>query len=205
MSKSPIAAGYDLAAGQFPAELSAESDSRVALEKWASALPRRGRVLDVGCGAGRASRWLEAEGFAVTSLDLSREMLKRTLAGRPGALAAQADMHTLPAASAAFDGLTAFFSVTHIPKAEAPQVFREFRRVVRAGGALLVALVVGEADQEEQTEWAGGQVMHFSGFVEPELRGLFEAHGFGVFGMHSGAAQFHGQDEKHIYMFGRHT
>ena len=203
MSKSSVSAGYDVAAHEFPAELSADSESRVALERWAPALPAQGRVLDVGCGAGRASRWLEAQGYNVMSLDLSLEMLRRTKAGRAHALAALADMRALPVASGGFAGLTAFFSVTHIPKAEVPTVFGEFRRVLKPGGALLVGMVVGEAEGEEQAEWAGGQVMHFSAFVEPELRGLFAASGFSVTGKHTGASHFHGQLERHLFMFGR--
>lgn len=203
MSAGAVAAGYDWAADQFPAELSAESDSRLALERWAPAAPAGGTVLDVGCGAGRASRWLAAHGFRVLSLDLSPEMLRRTRAGRPAAWTAVSDMRALPVARGAAGGLTAFFSVTHIPKAAAPPVFAEFRRVVAPGGALLVAMVGGEGDEEEAAAWAGGAVMHFSGYREAELRALFEGHGFAVFGTHSSESEFHGKLEQHLFMFGR--
>ncbi len=160
-------------------------------------------MLDVGCGAGRASRWLEAHGYQVLSLDLSPEMLRRTRAGRPAAWTAVSDMRALPVASGAMAGVTAFFSVTHVPKGEAPLVFKEFRRVAAPGGALLVAMVGGEGDEEESADWAGGAVMHFSGYREPELRALFESSGFAVFGTHSSESEFHGKLEQHLFMFGR--
>jgi ubiquinone/menaquinone biosynthesis C-methylase UbiE len=175
----------------------------VALERWAPSLPAGGRVADVGCGAGRATRWLEAHGFSVLSVDLSTEMLRRTRAGRPRAPAALADMRALPSARGGFDGLAAFFSLTHIPKSEAPAVLGEFRRILKPAGGLLVAIVAGEDEGEETTDWAGGHALHFSAFTRPELAGLLASAGFTVSGLQTGESHFHGQPEKHLYMFAR--
>ena len=55
------------------------------LEAWISRLPsgcgcRRGRALDVACGAGRNSLFLARHGFEVTGIDVSSEALKRAAA-----------------------------------------------------------------------------------------------------------------------------
>jgi ubiquinone/menaquinone biosynthesis C-methylase UbiE len=42
------------------------------------------------------------------------------------------------------DGICAWYSVIHIPDEQLPQVFSEFRRVLRDGGWALVAFQVGE-------------------------------------------------------------
>jgi ubiquinone/menaquinone biosynthesis C-methylase UbiE len=197
-----VGAAYDIAAAQFRSDLSTQSDSRIALEQWAARVASGGRILDVGCGAGPATRWLEAAGYQVLSLDISAEMLRLTREGRLGAWTALADMRALPAATAAFDGLTALFSLLHIPKAEAPRVVAEFRRVVKPGGAVLIAMVRGQGDQVEATEWAAGRAMHFSGYQETELAALLAAHGFQPAGGHLGQSVFHGQPEEHLYLYG---
>ena len=56
------------------------------LEAWISRLPsgcgcRRGRALDLACGAGRNSLFLARHGFEVTGIDVSSEALKRAVAG----------------------------------------------------------------------------------------------------------------------------
>lgn len=201
--QSEVAAGYNFAAPQFKSGLAPDSPSRAALEKWAPLLPPGARVLDVGCGAGRATRWLESRGFSVLSLDLSTAMLRRTLAGRPGAWAALADMNALPVVPAALDGLTAFFSVTHILKAEVPLVLAGFRRALKPGGAILIAVVRGEGESDEAADWAGGRVLHFSGFVESELAALLADAGFRVIGSHTGESVFHGELETHLFLFAR--
>ena len=55
------------------------------LEAWVSRLPnscgrRRGRALDLACGAGRNSLFLARHGFAVTGIDISSEGLGRAAA-----------------------------------------------------------------------------------------------------------------------------
>ncbi|MDP9065987.1 MAG: class I SAM-dependent methyltransferase [Pseudomonadota bacterium] len=47
---------------------------RLALARWLD-LPRGSRVLDVGCGVGRWSRWLATRGAVVTGVDLSPTMI----------------------------------------------------------------------------------------------------------------------------------
>src|SRR5580658_6298682 len=66
----------------------------------------RGRVLDIGCGAGSAVGSLRAREFEVAGIDFSGEMLVH--AGRrfhrdPKAYFSQADVESLPFRSASFD------------------------------------------------------------------------------------------------------
>lgn len=73
--------------------------------------------------------------------------------------------------------------------------------MLRSGGAVLVAVVRGEEEGDEATDWTGGRALHFSAFVESELAGLLEAAGFRVVGEHSGESVFHGELETHLFLF----
>ena len=95
------------------------------------------RIVEVGCGAAAAARWLAVEGADVVALDLSAGMLRHARRGAehsgvPVPLV-QADATHLPFHDATFDiAFTAFGAVPFID--DSARVMREVFRVLRAGG-----------------------------------------------------------------------
>ncbi|MEU6075249.1 class I SAM-dependent methyltransferase [Micromonospora sp. NPDC047074] len=94
------------------------------------------RVLELGCGAAAAARWLATRGAHPVALDLSAGMLRHAAlaAGRTGVRVplVQADALALPFADAAFDtACTAFGAVPFV--ADSTAVMREVFRVLRPG------------------------------------------------------------------------
>ncbi|SCL69603.1 Methyltransferase domain-containing protein [Micromonospora citrea] len=99
-------------------------------------LPGR-RVLEVGCGAAAAARWLAAQGARPVAMDLSAGMLRHAAlaAGRTGVRVplVQGDALALPFADAAFDtACTAFGAIPFV--ADSAAAMREVFRVLRPGG-----------------------------------------------------------------------
>jgi SAM-dependent methyltransferase len=95
------------------------------------------RVLELGCGAAAAARWLATEGAQVAAMDLSAGMLRHAVAGaeRTGVRVplVQADALALPFQDAAFSIVcTAFGAVPFV--ADSAAVMREVHRVLRPGG-----------------------------------------------------------------------
>jgi len=95
------------------------------------------RVLELGCGAAAAARWLATEGAEVVGMDLSAGMLRHAVAGaaRTGVRVplVQADAMALPFRDAAFNAVcTAFGAVPFV--ADSGAVMREVYRVLRPGG-----------------------------------------------------------------------
>jgi SAM-dependent methyltransferase len=95
------------------------------------------RVLEVGCGAAAAARWLATQGAEVLALDLSAGMLRHAVAGaeRCGVRVplVRADALALPLADASCHlAFTAFGAVPFV--ADSGRVMREVFRVLRPGG-----------------------------------------------------------------------
>ncbi|MFG3715140.1 class I SAM-dependent methyltransferase [Micromonospora sp. NPDC047730] len=95
------------------------------------------RVLEVGCGAAAAARWLATRGARPVAMDLSAGMLRHAAlaAARTGVRVplVQADALALPFADAAFDtACTAFGAIPFV--ADSAAVMREVFRVLRPGG-----------------------------------------------------------------------
>jgi ubiquinone/menaquinone biosynthesis C-methylase UbiE len=98
-------------------------------------------VLDVGCGTGQlTARLRETHPDArVVGCDFSRGMLLQAAQRRRRALWVQADAARLPFPASAFDAVVSTEAFHWFPDQDA--ALREFFRVVRPGGVLLVALV----------------------------------------------------------------
>ena len=104
------------------------------------AAPLPGPLLDLACGAGRHLRELEASGVDAVGLDLSAALLLEARRSAHHARLVRADMRRLPFATAAFGGLTSFFTSFGYfeSRAEDRQAAREVRRVLRDGGRFML-------------------------------------------------------------------
>jgi len=98
-----------------------------------SRLPRGGRVLDVATGTGLVAAELRRQGFRVTGVDQSPEMLAvahRRFGAEVELITASAE--ALPLASESFDHLTVTYLLRYV--ADPGATLAELARVVRPGG-----------------------------------------------------------------------
>jgi SAM-dependent methyltransferase len=100
-------------------------------------------VIDAGCGAGRLSKYLTRTGLNVTGVDLSPEMIRVAQQLHPGLRFEVGELTDLPAADSAADGILAWYSIIHSPRAALPAIAREFWRVLRPSGWALIAFQAG--------------------------------------------------------------
>lgn len=169
--------GYDRLASEYDA---ARSDDPDFLDEFRDCLPEDGRVLDAGCGAGRPVAATLAADHDLVGLDFSGEQIRMARGRVPTGLFVQGDMTALPLAAESFDGIAAYHSVIHVPTDEHSDVAREFSRVLRPGGHLL--LTVGAAEWEgTNDDWLDtGVEMRWSIPAPDESERLLEAAGFEV-------------------------
>jgi SAM-dependent methyltransferase len=104
------------------------------------------RLLDVGCGAGRALRLAADRGAEVTGLDAAPGLLEHARRRVPGATIVQGEIQSLPFPDAAFDAVTGFNSFQYA--ADPVAALCEAKRVTAPGGRIL-ALVWSPAEMCE--------------------------------------------------------
>lgn len=162
--KKTVQAGYDrMARRHLTWEGKVEGDPRERfLEQFVGLLPAGGRVLDLGCGAGVPSTRRLAEEFDVVGVDISAEQLRLARENVPTATLIQADLLKADFPGSSFDGITAFYSISHIPREEHAELFGLISKWLRPAGFLLASLGAGDSP-----DWTGewlGVPMFFSSF-----------------------------------------
>ncbi len=175
--KQTVEAGYDELAprfGEWAARVEGDPWERF-LDELASRLPPGARVLDLGCGNGRKIARLAGR-FDVTGVDISQEQLRLARAEIPDARFVHADLAELDFPAESYDAVTAFYSVSHVPREEHTALFGKVARWLRPGGLFLASLSANGTDDWTE-EWLGVE-MFFSGFDADTNRRLIREVGF---------------------------
>ena len=161
--KQTVEAGYDELAprfGEWAARVEGDPWERF-LDELARRLAPRARVLDLGCGNGHKTACL-ADRFDVTGVDISEEQLRLARAEIPDATFLHADLAELEVPAKSYDAVTAFYSISHVPRDEHAALFGKVARWLRPGGLFLASLSANGTDDWTE-EWLGVE-MFFSGF-----------------------------------------
>ena len=182
--------GFDYEAARWGEETIHPGERSIAGYRLAEALrflPERGRVLEVGCGAGRFLRAVGAArpGLGLTGADVSRNALSTLSRVAPGIETRLATPSALPARDGEFDAVLLLDVLEHLD--DPAGMLAEIRRVLVPGG-VLHAHVPCEGDPRCLWRWLPGQrgagawKRRFGGHVQRfrrrELLAQIEAAGF---------------------------
>lgn len=136
-------------------------------------------VLDLGCGAGRDSRYLSMRGRTVVAADLSGALLRLTrrlcAPMTPGCV--QVDMRRLPFADHTFCGVWACASVVHVPEPDIDATIAELCRVLLPGGRVAISMRPGTKSGWGTSEMSPG-LRWFTVIDATSFAALLTAHGF---------------------------
>jgi SAM-dependent methyltransferase len=135
-------------------------------------------IAEVGSGPGQVGLFLRQLGHCVIGADLSFRMAQLARNRLDAALVA--DMRFLPVGDNLVGGLVAFYSLIHVKRDEVPSVLREFDRVLRPGGHLLLAVHEGEGELHTDAFLEQPLPMTATLFSLDELVAAIEARGFSI-------------------------
>ena len=153
-------------------------DNSQELGEFASLLPKHAKVLDVGCGAGvPVAQFLVERGFDVTGIDFSKNMLKLARKNVPKARFLLKDMTKLDFEADSFDGLTAFYSIIHVPREKHFALFQSFHRILKPKGIMLISI---GSDEWEATEKYYGTDMFWSHYSPEKSLQFVKKSGFEI-------------------------
>jgi ubiquinone/menaquinone biosynthesis C-methylase UbiE len=175
--ESIVRKGYDEIAKEYDVERR-RFDHGKELKEFSALLPKSARVLDVGCGAGvPVVRFLVESGFDVIGIDFAENMLRLARKNVPKAVFIEGDMNKLYFAENSFDGLTAFYSIIHVPREKHSALFQSFHRILKPDGIMLVCM---GPDEWEATDEYQGTTMFWSQWSREKSLQLVRDAGFQI-------------------------
>jgi ubiquinone/menaquinone biosynthesis C-methylase UbiE len=139
-------------------------------------------ICDAGCGpSGHIGMYLANKGMVITGIDISDRCIELASIHNPDMHFVREDMAKMSFENDSFDAVVAYYSIIHTPKNLVNIIFKEFHRVLKSGGYLLIAVKAG-SDESLQTELIGIETdILLSLFSENEIREYLTRNGFDIF------------------------
>ena len=131
------------------------------IAEFLAACPKDGHVLDLGCGPGHYAEMMARAGLTVDAWDAVPEMVAHA-AARPGVTARVARFEDLTSVDT-YDGIWAYFSLLHAPRADFPKHLEAIACALKPGGVLELAVKRGSGGERDQLG------RHYEYYEQPEL------------------------------------
>lgn len=181
MDENQIAVStYNKIARQYAAVNFDDSSNFPYVDKFLLRLSKNSRVLDVGCGPGNLVKYVLSRGYEAEGIDLSEKMIEIAREKVPEGKFTLMDMHRLDYGDALFDGVTAIFSLIHIPSTDIADVLKEFNRILKLGGFVLLIVQKGEADKVVNEPFDEKEKMFINFFNREKLTKFLTTGGFKI-------------------------
>lgn len=125
----------------FGSMTSTHPSDRTLVRSWAATVTDP--ILDAGCGPGQWTDFLAEQGMTVSGIDLVPEFVERARGTYPSLTFDLGSFEALDAETESLGGVLSWYSLIHHHPEEIEVPLREFARVVRPGGGLLVGFCDG--------------------------------------------------------------
>lgn len=163
----------------FKDEMSQKAYDRNLLDKFSNLLPKDSLICDAGCGpSGHIGKYLFDKGHRVIGIDISQKCIEIAKDYNPSMDFRVMNMMNTTFASDSFDGIISFYSIIYTPKQHIDKIFAEFRRILKPNGKLVLVVKKGESEGIIDDEWYENNKVHFTHFVEEEIKGYLNNHKF---------------------------
>ncbi len=113
-------------------------------------------------------------------VDLSPRMIELARQLNGGIEFRVGNMAALSVADGSWGGIAAFYSIIHIPRTQIAAVLREFWRVLRPGGEVLLAFHVGDEVRHVDTLWEQQVSLDFIFYQRAWIEEHLRAAGFEI-------------------------
>ena len=116
------------------------------------ALPKKGTVLDIGCGEGQFCRKMRTRGLEPTGIDITERLIEVARERDPETDYYACDAAGLPFRANLFDAAVFYLSLIDVP--DFRKAIKEAARILRPGGRLLIANLHAHTTARPR-EWSG--------------------------------------------------
>lgn len=145
------------------------------------------KIVDIGCGAGRDAVLFTEEGFDYLGIDASEGLIAEAKKRVAQAKFLIQDFYHLDLPKGSFDGFWAAASILHIPKAEAVEVLKNLRELLKPNGIGFIS-IKEKRDLDEgiiEENKYGGIKRFFAFYTDTEFQKILTTSGFSIIESHT--------------------
>lgn len=142
----------------------------------------RARVLEIGCGPGNITRYLQAKrpDFCIEAIDVAPAMIVLARENVPAATFRVMDARALDTIVDQYDAVMCGFCMPYLSKDDCAKLFRDCSRLLVAGGIAYFSTIEGDYAQSGYKAACTGDRSYVYYYSEAELVKELQANGFEV-------------------------
>lgn len=140
-----------------------------------------GKILDAGCGCGNQCEFINKHlNFESIGIDFSDKMLEEAKKRFPNVKVSKMNMTDLSFSDSVFNGLLSNCSLIHVPSELIPKTIKEFGRVLKPNGKLLLIILEGDGEEMVEEPYRKDTYVYTKKFREHEIIQILNENGFKV-------------------------
>ncbi len=170
---------YNQYASQFVQHFERSLDT-TELDQFLKMIPKRGIILDAGCGSARDSAYMIEQGYRAQGIDLSEGLLAEAKKLHPEVPTQIMSLTDMKFAPASFDGVWTKATFVHLNRTDIPKVLKDFYTFLKPNGALFIRTKEGKGEGSQPVSFDQNVTRWFTFFRLEELTKMIEAAGFQV-------------------------
>ncbi len=153
MTNQEIVAAYSRIAPEYAKafyhELDTKHIDRKLYEMFAEKLPEKAKCIELGCGPGEISVFLEKYSFNLIGIDKSKEMIEVAKSLNSNISFITDDVFDLTIKNSYADGIVAPFLIVNFDDEEIKKALVEMNRILKNQGILLITFHIGHDEEVE--------------------------------------------------------
>lgn len=147
--------GYNVIANKYLASRKEDSEDVKLLRDLVRRLPKEARILDSGCGSGIPVTRFLSQRFEVIGVDFSEAQIQLAHQFAPQAQFICKDMTQLAFPDNYFHAICSYYAIIHIPRQEHKRLLRNFHRMLKPLGLVLLCMGAGDLESDLQEDYLG--------------------------------------------------
>ena len=178
-NKEIVRETYNLIAKKYFDEYFEDARDEFFYKQFADMISK-GKILDLGCGYGKATQWFCENGFDCVGYDISEQMIELGLKQNPDLNLQCADITNIPLQYKKADGAIYAYSFFHLTKDQGISSLKSLNKNIKDQGLVMLMLQYGEGEEFCAEPFMPQKQNYIKYYTLQEISEILEQCGFEV-------------------------
>ena len=183
--RNSVKKDYDLIANQYFEEFGTVLEDVDLINEFESCLEKDASIIDLGGGTGKLTNYFNEQGYNAICYDFSENMMRYAKKSYPNIQYILDDIINIKNhfSKDSIDGITAMYSLFHIPRENIDQLFLDINDLLKEKGLFCFSLQLGNGEEfvdEPYLKENGKKVLYMNYLTKKEIYDLLDKNNFDI-------------------------